>query len=73
MKYHIPSIYYSDSTHPIIIAYEKGVRAGQLNFLKWLKRESGSNRVSGNFEDGWTIEFDNETKYTWFVLKWSSS
>ena len=71
MKYRIPSVYDSDSTHPIIKAYEKGGGGGQLYFIDWLKLESRSNIVSGNFEDGWIIEFDNEAKYTWFVLKWS--
>jgi len=70
MKYRIPGVYDSDSIHPTIKAYEKGVGGGQLYLLDWLKLESGSDKVSGNFEDGWIIEFDDEAKYTWFILKW---
>ena len=74
MKYRIPSVYYSDGDHPTVSAWlseDPGPeRPSQLEFREWLHRESGSNRVSGNFEDGWSIEFDDEAKYTWFLLKW---
>ncbi len=77
MKYRIPSSYYSDSEHPLISAWlsqEKSThRPGKTEFLNWLIRESGSNRVWGNFEDGWSIDFDDEAKYTWFLLKWGSN
>jgi hypothetical protein len=75
MKYRISPSYYSDSQHPLITAWlsqEECVhRPGKLEFLNWLIRESGSDRVWGNFEDGWSIEFEDEAKYTWFLLKWS--
>jgi hypothetical protein len=74
VKYRIPSSYYSTDQHHLISAWlspEKWAeRAGSLEFRAWLTCESGSNRVWGNFEDGWTIEFEDEAKYTWFLLKW---
>ena len=76
MKYRIPSSYYSDSRHPVIDAWlsqeESTHRPGQLEFRDWLTRETSSDQVWGNFEDGWTIEFDDEAKYTWFLLKWGT-
>jgi hypothetical protein len=74
MKYSIPSSYHSDSQHPLVTAWiiqDEG--NSQLSFLNWLYRETGSDRVRGNFEDGWTIEFLDEAKYTWFLLKWGTA
>lgn len=73
MKYHIPGTYHSEKQHQIV---ETWIRAGgdsNLRFLECLRHESGSETVRGNFEDGWTIEFDDEQKYTWFLLKWGKS
>jgi len=74
MKYRIPGTYHSVSQHPLITAWiNQDEGNSQLSFLNWLYRESRSNRVSGNFEDGWTVEFDDEARYTLFLLKWSTS
>jgi hypothetical protein len=73
MKYRIPSSYYSEFyKHPLVTAWiNQDEGNGQLDFLNWLYREIGCDRVWGNFENGWLIEFEDEAKYTWFVLKWS--
>ena len=77
MKYRIPSSYYSNDQHHLITAWVKQEecthRPGRPEFRAWLICESGSDRVWGDFEDGWTIEFEDEAKYTWFLLKWSTS
>jgi len=70
MKYRIPSSYHSVSRHPLVAAWLKEGGDSQLDFLNWLICESKSDRVWGNFEDGWSIEFNDEAKYNWFVLKW---
>ena len=69
MKYRIPSIYYSESTPRIVDKWIKSGCLGRLNFRDFLVRESYNSQVQGNFEDGWIIEFDNEAKYIWFLLK----
>lgn len=71
MKYLIPSLYLSDKP-PIFEAWRDHFRHATVyyGFREWLTLESGSDNVSGNFEDGWVIEFEDEAKYTWFVLKW---
>lgn len=70
MKYTIPSLYLSVSQHPLITAWiNQNEGNNQLSFLDWLYRETGSDRVWGNFEDGWSIEFKDEAKYTFFLLK----
>lgn len=71
MQYRIPPSYHSVSQPPLVIAWiNQDEGNNQLSFLNWLYRETGSDRVRGNFEDGWLIEFSDETKYTWFLLKW---
>jgi hypothetical protein len=69
MKYYIPGSYYSPR-HALVSAWRKDNGYNQKGFYAWLKKQTGDSTVKGNFETGWTIEFDNEAKYTWFLLKW---
>lgn len=70
MKYHIEGVYYSDSYCRIEQEWRK-IKNIDQPFKDWLIEQSGSNYVSGNWEDGWTIEFFDEEKFTWFLLKWA--
>lgn len=73
MKYRIPPVYTTryPRSHPAFDSWSKEHPKGdQLDFLVWLKQQTGTDLVTGNFEDGWTIYFNDEAKYTWFLLKW---
>jgi hypothetical protein len=69
MKYRIPGTYYHPN-HPVVAAWKNDNKYNQAGFYAWLKDQTGHSTVKGNFEDGWTIEFNDEAKYTWFLLKW---
>jgi hypothetical protein len=69
MKYHIPSTYIR--SHPAVNSWRKELGSNsQLHFLTWLRKQTGTDLVTGNFEDGWTIHFHDDATYTWFLLKW---
>jgi len=69
MKYHIPPTY--TRSHPAVDNWRTECsNDGQLSFLVWLKQQAGTDLVTGNFEDGWTIHFHDDATYTWFLLKW---
>lgn len=80
MKYHIPSTYQNDSRHSIVDAWvthfkesntsSVNIQETHLDFEEFLKRE-GASAVKGNFEEGWALKFEDESKYIWFLLKWS--
>lgn len=74
MKYHIPGIYYRDDNNPIVDAWDKQrLKVDEkLDFVKWLKETTGCYKTVGNWEDGWTLQFDDESKYIWFLLKWAA-
>jgi hypothetical protein len=71
MKYSIPGTYHSEKQHCVVDAWLLDKGDHNLNFLIWLKQNTGADNIRGNFEDGWTLEFDQEEKYTWFLLKWT--
>lgn len=72
MKYCIPPTYYSAATHPLVEAWKDHFNKGSNNFSfrDWLKNELGTDRIFGDFEEGWRIYWEDEAKYTWAVLKW---
>lgn len=71
MKYHIPPTY--TRSHPAVDSWRNEYpNNGQLSFCVWLRQQTGTDLVTGNFEDGWTIYFNDEVKYTWFLLKWAT-
>jgi hypothetical protein len=75
MIFNISSTYYSEDEHPIVEAWKDHLKKGNENysFRDWLKREAGSDRIYGDFEEGWRVywEKDEEAAYIWFVLRWS--
>ncbi len=73
MKYRIPGTYYDEFDNLPIVTHWKNTKNTGKTFRDLLKEKSGSDRVSGNWEDGWTVEFDDEARYTLFLLKWSTS
>jgi hypothetical protein len=77
MKYRIPGTYHSDTENSIVDAWVNHIDTddigSRLDFASWLKKYTKASTVTGNFEDGWTVEFDDEARYTWFVMKWSTS
>lgn len=70
MKYYIEGVYYREAAH-CRLEQEWYRTKPQISFKEWLTEQSGSDQVSGNWEDGWTVKFLDEEKYTWFLLKWS--
>jgi len=72
--YHIPSPSTYTRNHPAVDGWRKArPNDGQLSFLVWLRQQTGTDLVTGNFEDGWTIYFNNEAQYTLFLLKWGTA
>jgi hypothetical protein len=75
MKYRIPGTYHSDIENSIVDTWANHIVtndiSSRLDFASWLKKCTTASTVTGNFEDGWTVEFDNEARYTLFLLKWS--
>lgn len=75
MKYRIPGTYHSAVEVAVVDAWVNHIDSddvgSRLDFAGWLKKYAKARTVTGNFEDGWDVEFDDETKYTWFLLKWS--
>lgn len=75
MKYRIPGTYHSAVDDAVVDAWvnhiDRGDIGSRLNFARWLKKYAKAHTVTGNFEDGWTIYFNDEVKYTWFLLKWT--
>lgn len=71
MKYHIPGTYHYDNSRNLpLVTYWRTNRYAGKSFRELIKDLSGSDQVYGNWEDGWTIEFDDEAKYIWFLLRW---
>lgn len=75
MKYCIPGAYYREENSLLINAwYKQRLKPeGDLSFVTWLKDNTGCSDVYGNWEDGWSLQFDNEATYVWFLLKWGSN
>lgn len=75
MKYRIPGLYHSAVDDAVVDAWANHIIAcadigSRLDFARWLKKYAKAHTATGNFEDGWDIEFDDEAHYTWFLLKW---
>lgn len=72
MKYRILGTYHSNVRHFLVDKWLDGHGINNIDFAKWLKYNTGAYIVQGNFEDGWTLQFDDESKYIWFLLKWAA-
>lgn len=75
MKHRIPGTYHSAVDDAVVDAWANHIIAcadisSRLDFARWLKKYAKAHTVTGNFEDGWDVEFDDEAHYTWFLLKW---
>lgn len=55
----------------IIAAWQIDNGYNQTGFIKWLKDQTDFKTIRGDFHNGWIIEFTDEKKYMWFLLKWS--
>jgi hypothetical protein len=73
MKYHIPPTYYSTVEDPLTNAWKNHFNKGNehFSFRDWLKNETGVYSIHGDFEEGWRLYWEDEVKYTWFLLKWA--
>jgi len=73
MIYRIPGTYFRKQHLPIEDAWHNHFNnpGPHMNFQEFIQKETGVNRVIGNFEDGWIVEFVDEAHYTWFLLKWA--
>lgn len=71
MKYHIEGTYYSKNDNTMVEAWKDHFNKGSENFSfrDWLKKETGCDHIYGDFEEGWRLYWEDETKYTWFLLK----
>ena len=49
---------------------DEKIRLNAVSFGSWLKGNENVSLVKGNWEDGWTLYFNNESDYTMFLLKW---
>lgn len=74
MKYRIPGTYHSAVDVAVVDAWVDHIDSddigSRLDFAGWLKKYAKAHTATGNFEDGWDVEFDDEAHYTWFLLKW---
>ena len=74
MKYCIPGTYHSAIDVAVVDAWvnhtDSDDLGSRLDFARWLKKYTKAHTVTGNFEDGWNVEFDDEAHYTWFLMKW---
>lgn len=77
MKYRIPPTYYSAVENAMVSEWSKQIddtfTGTQLDFVSWLKKYAKAHTATGNFEDGWNVEFDDEAHYTWFLLKYGAT
>lgn len=73
MRYYIEPTYYSENEDPVVKAWERHFNdaAVHMTFQEFLTKEVGVQKVLGNFEDGWIVEFTSEAQYTLFILRWS--
>jgi hypothetical protein len=55
------------------INYGRAVREkGYKGFSTFIKDVTNAYKVEGRTSKGFTLYFDSEKSYTWFLLKWSS-
>ena len=73
MRYYIEPTYYAESENPVVKAWQRHFNDDvvHMTFQEFLTKEAGVQRVLGNFEDGWIVEFSSEAHYTCFLLRWS--
>jgi len=73
MRYHIEPTYYAENENPVVTAWQRHFNDAEVHmtFQEFLTKEAGVQKVLGNFEDGWIVEFTSEAQYTLFLLKWA--
>lgn len=73
MRYHIKPTYYAENENPVVKAWQRHFNDAEvyMTFREFLNKAAGVQKVLGNFEDGWIVEFTNEAQYTLFLLRWS--
>jgi len=55
----------------VSIDYGRAVpESGYKGFKTFLKDVTGADRVEGRSSEVFTLYFNNEEKYIWFILKW---
>jgi hypothetical protein len=55
----------------VAIDYGRAVpEKGYKGFRTFVKDMTSADRVGGSSRDGFTLYFDSEKSYTWFLLKW---
>jgi len=56
----------------VAIDYGRAVpEKGNNGFKTFIKDVTGADRVEGNPFKGFTLYFDSEKSYSWYLLKWS--
>lgn len=73
MRYYIEPTYYAENENPVVKAWQQNFNDAEVHmtFREFLTKETGVQRVLGNFEDGWIVEFTSEAHYILFTLRWS--